>query len=100
MKAHSGKSVNLSDMTVSNEDGYLSRSKTFNSNNKIVKERIWITVKLTIQKLCSEDATLTSELLRLNTASFEPIQGVQEYTCEYPRSLNMSRRRPGRVLHV
>ena len=68
MKAHSGKSVNLSDMTVSNEDGYLSRSKTFNSNNKIVKERIWITVKLTIQKLCSEDATLTSELLRLNTA--------------------------------
>ena len=26
-----------------------SDSKTFNSNNKIVKERIWITVKLTIQ---------------------------------------------------
>ena len=37
-KAHSGKSVNVSDMTVSDEDGYLSRSKTFNSNNKIVKE--------------------------------------------------------------
>ena len=36
-------------MTVSDEDGYLSRSKTFNSNNKIVKERIWIAVKLTIQ---------------------------------------------------
>ena len=41
--------MNLSDMTVSNEDGYVSRSKTFNSNNKIVKERIWIAVKLTIQ---------------------------------------------------
>ena len=27
----------------------LSRSKTFNSNNKIVKERIWIAEKLTIQ---------------------------------------------------
>ena len=26
-----------------------SDSETFNSNNKIVKERIWITVKLTIQ---------------------------------------------------
>ena len=48
-KAHSGKSVNVSDMTVSDEDGYLSRSETFNSNNKIVKERIWIAVKLTIQ---------------------------------------------------
>ena len=33
-----GKSVNVSDMTVTDEDGYLSRSKTFNSNNKIVKE--------------------------------------------------------------
>ena len=28
-----------------------SDSKTFNSNSKIVKERIWITVKLTIQKI-------------------------------------------------
>ena len=26
--AHSGKSVNVSDLTVSDEDGYLSRSKT------------------------------------------------------------------------
>ena len=48
-KAHSEKSVNVSDMTVSDEDGYLSRSKMFNSNNKIVKEGIGITVKLTIQ---------------------------------------------------
>ena len=41
--------MNVSDMTVSAEDGYLFRSKTFNANNKIVNERIWITVKLTIQ---------------------------------------------------
>ena len=34
--------MNVSDMTLTDEDGYLSRSKTFNSNNKIVKERIWI----------------------------------------------------------
>ena len=53
-KLHSGKSVNVSDMTVSDEDGYLSRSKTFNSNNKIVKERIWIAVKLTIQNLAAK----------------------------------------------
>ena len=53
-KAHSGKSVNVSDMTVSDEDGYFSRSKTFNSNNKIVKERIWTAVKLTIQDRVSE----------------------------------------------
>ena len=30
--------VNVSDMTVTDEDGYLSCSKTFNSNNKTVKE--------------------------------------------------------------
>ena len=41
--------MNVSDMTVSDEDGYLSRGRTFNSNNKIVKERTWIAVKLTIQ---------------------------------------------------
>ena len=41
--------MNVSDMTVTDKDGYLSRSKTFNSNNKTVKERIWIVVKLTIQ---------------------------------------------------
>ena len=41
--------MNVSDMTVCDEDGYLSRSKTFNSNNKVVKQRIWIAVKLTIQ---------------------------------------------------
>ena len=40
--------MNVSNMTVTDEDGYLSRSKTFNSNNKIVKERIYIAVKLTI----------------------------------------------------
>ena len=41
--------MNVSDMTVTDEDGYLSRSETFNSNNKIVKKRIWIAMKLTIQ---------------------------------------------------
>ena len=41
--------MNVSDMTVTDEDGYLSCSKTFNSNNKTVKERIWIVVKLTIR---------------------------------------------------
>ena len=41
--------MNVSNMTVTDEDGYLSCSKTFNSNNKIVKERIWIAMKLTIQ---------------------------------------------------
>ena len=49
MKAHSEKSMNVSDVKVTDEDGYLSRSKTIKANNKIVKERIWITVKLTIQ---------------------------------------------------
>ena len=48
-KAHSEKSMNGSDVKMTDEDSYLSRSKTIKANNKIVKERIWITVKLTIQ---------------------------------------------------
>jgi len=40
MKAHSEKFMNVSDMQVSDEDGYLSRSKTIKANSKIVKERI------------------------------------------------------------
>ena len=36
-------------MKVTDEDGYLACSKTIRANNKIVKERIWITVKLTLQ---------------------------------------------------
>ena len=41
--------MNVSDVKVTDKDGYLSRSKTIKANNKIVKERIWITVKLTLQ---------------------------------------------------
>ena len=36
------KFMDVSDVNVSDEDGYLSRSMTINANNKIVKERIWI----------------------------------------------------------
>ena len=56
--------MNVSDMTVSDEDGYLTRSKTFNSNNKIVKERIWITVELTIQN-CREGDVETNACVNL-----------------------------------
>ena len=37
-----------------------SRSKTFNANNKIVKKRIWITVKLTTQNRGAESRSRTS----------------------------------------
>ena len=48
-KAHSEKSMNVSDVQVSDEDGYLSRNMTIRANlnddsqfaNKIAKERIW-----------------------------------------------------------
>ena len=46
--------MNVSDMTVTDEDGYLSRRGTFNSNNKIVNERIWIALKLTILNLVAK----------------------------------------------
>merc|ERR1711916_348573 len=43
MKARSpDKFMDVSDVKVSDEDGYLSRSMTIKANNKIVKERIWI----------------------------------------------------------
>ena len=49
MNAHSEKSVNVSDVQVSDEDGSLSRNKTIRANvnddsqfaNTIAKERIW-----------------------------------------------------------
>ena len=41
--------MNVSDVKVTDEDGYLSCSKTIKANNNTVKERIWITVKLTIK---------------------------------------------------
>ena len=65
--------MNVSDMTVSDEDGYLSCSKTFNSNNKIVKERIWIAMKLTIQNRVAKVDVETN-------ARSRPTQGVQDYT--------------------
>ena len=48
-KAHSKKSMNVSDVQVSDEDGSLSRNMTIRANlnddsqfaNKIVKERMW-----------------------------------------------------------
>ena len=47
--------MNVSDMQVQEEDGYLSRSKTVKANNnKIVKERNWmnlVTSKIGIQPL-------------------------------------------------
>ena len=36
------KFMDVSDVKVSDDDGYFSRSMTINFNNKIVKERIWI----------------------------------------------------------
>ena len=41
-----------------------SRSKTFNANNKIVKERIWITVKLTIQNRGAESCSPVLQVVK------------------------------------
>ena len=38
---HSQKIMNVSDVHVSDKDGYKSRSNTIKANSKIVKERIW-----------------------------------------------------------
>ena len=39
-KAHSEKSMNVSDVKVTDQDGYVSRSKTIKANNKIVKANL------------------------------------------------------------
>ena len=57
-KAHSEKSMKVSDVQVSDEDGYLSRNMTIRANlnddcqfaNKIVKERIWALDSLSRQQ--------------------------------------------------
>ena len=63
----------------------LSRSKTFNSNNKVVKERIWIAVKLTLRNRAAKVD------VESRTREVGLFQRVQDCTCECPRSLNMSR---------
>ena len=42
MKAHSEKSMNVSDVKVIDDDGFLSSGMTIKANNKIMKERTWI----------------------------------------------------------
>ena len=42
-KAHSEKDMNVSDVKVADEDGYLSRSKSIKANNKIVKKPLGYT---------------------------------------------------------
>ena len=81
--AHSEKSMNVSDVKVTDEDGYLSRSKTIKENSKIVKKPLGYT---------SEDA-IDERIVSIEYRVCEPIQGVQDCTCECPRSQNLSRRR-------
>ena len=83
--------MNVSDMTVTDEDGYLSRSKTFNSNNKIVKERIWIAMKLTIQNRVAKvdvepnaRSRTYSKSSRLHVRMFKMSEHEQETSNESP----------------
>ena len=83
--------MNVSDMTVTEEDGYLSRSKTFNSNNKIAKERIWIAVKLTIlNRVAKVDvepnarSRTYSKSSRLHVRMFKKSEHEQETSNESP----------------
>ena len=83
--------MNVSDMTVTEEDGYLSRSKKFNSNNKIAKERIWIAVKLTIQNRVAKvdvepnaRSRTYSKSSRLHVRMFKKSEHEQETSNESP----------------
>ena len=71
-KAHSEKYMNVSDVKVTGEDGYLSRSKTIKGNNKIVKKPLGFT---------SEDA-IHERIASIECSVCELVQGVQDYTCE------------------
>ena len=42
MKAHKEKSMNVSDVNVTDEDDFLSRSMMIKAKNIIMKERTWI----------------------------------------------------------
>ena len=56
-----------------------SDSKTFNSNNKNVKERIWITVKLTIQNRVAQvdvETNACSNLLKKFKVTRADVQEV------------------------
>ena len=77
-KAHSETSMNVSDVKVTDEDGFLSRSRTIRANNKIVKKPLGYT---------SEDA-IGERIASIEYRVCEPIQGVHDYTCECPRRQN------------
>ena len=80
MKARSPeKFMDLSDVKVTDEDGFLSRNNTIKANNKIVKERIWtglVTSKIETQPLGTDtDAQLHDE--RIITVREEPSLHVE-----------------------
>ena len=71
--------MDLSDVKVTDEDGFLSRNNTIKANNKIVKERIWtglVTSKIETQLLGTDtDAQLHDE--RIITVREEPSLHVE-----------------------
>ena len=82
-EAHSAKSMNVSDVNVTDEDDFLPRSKTIKANNRTMKKPLGYT---------SEDA-IDEGIASNEYCVCEPIQAVQDYTCKCPRSQNLSRRR-------
>ena len=62
-----------------------SRSKTFNANNKIVivKERIWITVKLTIQNRGAESRSRISSRKRNSGSAPDHSQRTELLMCHW-----------------
>ena len=83
--------MNVSDLTVTDEDGFLSRSKKFNSVNKIVKERICIAVKLTVQNRVAEvdvepnaRSRTYSKSSRLHVRMFKKSEHEQDTSNESP----------------
>ena len=89
MKAQSSeKFIDVSDVIVTDEDGYLIRNMTIKTNGKIVPEQIWIspvTSEMTFQSFdLDTDAQLHDE--RIIAVREEPIQGVQDCACECQRS--------------
>ena len=80
--------MNVSDMTVTDEDGYLSRSKTFNSNNRIVK-------RVNLDRREVDNSESCSEGRRVEREKSDLFKKFKTTRAKCPRSQNVNSTRNG-----
>ena len=90
MKAHSEKSMNVSDVSVTDEDDFSVPLQNDQSKQQDCER--------TNLGYTSEDA-IDERVASIENRVCEPVQGVQDFTCDFPRTQHSSRRHRIRSKH-